>query len=47
MTLDRQENALLVSLPEKGVLQKVNLVSKRIVAEMKTEPLPAEVAVIE
>jgi YVTN family beta-propeller protein len=47
MALDRQENALLVSLPEKEVIQKVDLVSKRVMAELQTDLAPSEVAVVE
>jgi YVTN family beta-propeller protein len=47
MILDPQQNALLVSIPEKGVVQKVNLVSKKVISEMKTDLIPSEVAVVE
>lgn len=47
MALDRQENALLVSLPEEGVIEKVNLVSKKVMGEIRTDFIPSEVAVVE
>ena len=34
ITIDRQENALFVVLPEKRLLRRVNLTSKKIVAEL-------------
>ncbi len=35
MTIDREENTLFVALPDKRVLQKVNLTSKKIMAEIE------------
>jgi len=35
MTIDRQENTLFVSLPERRIVQKVNLTSKKIMAEIE------------
>ena len=35
MTIDRQEHTLLVILPDRRLLQKVNLTSKRIMAEIE------------
>jgi YVTN family beta-propeller protein len=35
MTIDREENTLFVALPDKRVLQKVNLTSKKTVAEIE------------
>ena len=35
MTIDRQENTLFVVLPERRVVQKVNLTSKKIMAEIE------------
>jgi len=47
MTIDRQENALLVLVPGRKLLQKVDLVSKRVMAEMEMDAIPSEVAVVE
>ncbi len=47
MTVDLQEKALLVVLPGMRTLQKVDLVSRRIMAEMELDGAPSEVAVIE
>jgi YVTN family beta-propeller protein len=47
MTIDRQENALLVTIPDRRILQKVNLVSKRVMAKMSIDAVPSEVAVLE
>ena len=35
MTIDRQENTLFVALPERRMVQKVNLTSKKIMAEIE------------
>jgi len=35
LTIDRQENTLFVALPERRVVQKVNLTSKKIMAEIE------------
>ena len=35
MTIDRQENVLFVVLPERRLVQKVNLISKKIMAEIE------------
>jgi len=35
ITIDRQENVLFVVLPEKKLVQKVNLISKKIMAEIE------------
>ena len=34
MTIDRQENTLFVTLPDKRTLQKINLTSKKTAAEI-------------
>ncbi len=47
MAIDPLEKALLVIIPGKRVLQKVDLVSKRVMAEMKLDLPPSEVAVFE
>jgi len=47
MAVDLQEKALMVILPGKRVLQKVDLVSRRIMAEMDLDSVPTEVAFIE
>lgn len=47
MIIDRQENALLVTIPDKKVLLKINLVNKRVIAQIQVDVSPSEVAVIE
>ena len=47
MTLDTQEKALFVVLPDERVLQKIDLVSRRIMAVMELDGTPREVAVVE
>jgi YVTN family beta-propeller protein len=47
MVVDHQENALMVFIPGRRVLQKVDLVGKRVVSEMDLDAIPSEVAVVE
>jgi hypothetical protein len=47
MVLDLQEKALLVVLPGNHTLQKIDLVSRRVLAEMKLDGTPSEVTVLE
>lgn len=47
VAIDLQEKALLVIIPDKRILQKVDLVSKRIMGELKLDTTPSEVAVLE
>ena len=46
MTIDGQENTLFVSVPDKGIVQKLNLTSKRIMGEIDVGAEPDEVVVI-
>jgi YVTN family beta-propeller protein len=46
MTIDNQENTLFVVLRDKGTLQKINLTSKKIMAELDVGERPYEVVVI-
>jgi YVTN family beta-propeller protein len=47
MVHDRQENALLVLVPDRNLLQKVDLVNKRVIAETGLDTVPGKVAVVE
>lgn len=47
MVIDNQENALQVIIPDRRILQKINLVSKSVMAEMQIDAVPSEVAVVE
>ena len=46
MTIDRQENTLFVVLPERRLAQKVNLTSKKIMAEIDVAEVAYAVAVM-
>ena len=46
MTIDRQENTLFVVLPEKRLVQKINLTSKKIMAEIDVAEVAYAVAVM-
>ena len=46
MTIDGQENTLFVSVPDKRIIQKLNLTSKRIMGEIDVGAEPYEVVVI-
>ena len=46
MTIDRQENTLFVALPDKRKLQKINLTSKRSMAELEVGEGAYAVAVV-
>ena len=46
MTIDNQENTLFVVLRDEGILQKINLTSKKIMAELDVGERPYEVVVI-
>ena len=46
MTIDRQENTLFVVLPEKRLVQKINLTSKKIMAEIEVAEVAYAVAVM-
>ncbi len=37
MTIDTEENTLYVVVPSRGILQKINLVSRRVMAELELE----------
>lgn len=47
MAIDSKDNSLFIVIPGKRVLQKIDLVSKRVLAEMNADPVPSEVAVFE
>lgn len=46
MTIDRQENTLFVVLPERRLVQKINLTSKKIMAEIDVAEVAYAVAVM-
>lgn len=46
LTIDREENSLFAVRPEKNTLQKVNLTSKRVLAEIEVEQDAYEVVVV-
>ncbi len=46
MTIDRQENTLFVVLPERSLVQKINLTSKKIMAEIEVAEVAYAVAVM-
>jgi YVTN family beta-propeller protein len=46
MTIDRQENTLFVVLPERRLVQKINLTSKKIMAEIEVAEVAYAVAVM-
>jgi hypothetical protein len=46
MTIDRQENTLFVVLPERRLVQKINLTSKKIMAEIEVAEVAYAVAVL-
>lgn len=46
MTIDRQENTLFVVLPERRLVQKINLTSKKIMAEIEVAELAYAVVVM-